>query len=176
VHTVWDLGWNDAMSIAFVQRSPTDIRIIDHIEDDHRTMDWYVKEIEKRDYRWGPDYLPHDGRTRNYQTGKSTEQLLRDLGRKNVVCLKQLSVEEGIRQARMIFPKTYFDKIKTARMLDCLKHYRRDIDVKTREARAPLHDEYSHSADCFRYVAMAVDLMRSDDTPYRPAPPDDWRM
>src|SRR5690606_1817467 len=39
VHTVWDLGWNDAMTITMVQRGPQDVRIIDYIEDSHRTLD-----------------------------------------------------------------------------------------------------------------------------------------
>ncbi|HHK0428602.1 TPA: PBSX family phage terminase large subunit, partial [Pseudomonas aeruginosa] len=63
-------------------RGPMDVRIIDYIEDSHRTLDWYVAQIEKRPYRWGIDYLPHDGRTRNYQTGKSTEEQLQAMGRK----------------------------------------------------------------------------------------------
>ena len=39
VHTVWDLGWNDAMTITMVQRGPHDVRVIDYIEDSHRTLD-----------------------------------------------------------------------------------------------------------------------------------------
>ena len=70
VHTVWDLGWNDAMTIGMVQRGPQDVRIIDYIEDSHRTLDWYVAQLEKRPYRWGTDFLPHDGKTKNFQTGK----------------------------------------------------------------------------------------------------------
>ena len=48
VHTVWDLGWNDAMTIIMVQRGPQDVRIIDYIEDSHRTLDWYVAQLDKR--------------------------------------------------------------------------------------------------------------------------------
>ena len=40
VHTVWDLGWNDSMSIGFVQRSGSgEIRIIDYIEDHIKSID-----------------------------------------------------------------------------------------------------------------------------------------
>ncbi len=157
-HTVWDLGWNDAMTVGFVQRTGAEIRIIDYIEDSNRTLDWYVKEIERRDYRWGTDYIPHDGRARNYQTGKSTEEALRDMGRK-VAVIPQSSIEEGIRQARMIWPRCYFDRTKTGRLLECLKRYRRDTNERTGEASGPLHDEYSHGADMFRYTGQASDLM-----------------
>ncbi|WP_425221722.1 PBSX family phage terminase large subunit [Pseudomonas sp.] len=175
VHTVWDLGWNDAMTIGFVQRGPQDIRIIDYIEDSHRTLDWYVAEMEKRPFRWGTDYLPHDGRTRNFQTGKSTEELLREMGR-NPYVLAQTSVEEGIKAVRMIFPRCYFDKDKTGRLVECLKRYRRALHTQTNEPMGPLHDEYSHGADMFRYVGQAVAIMPSTMEPsYEEPEAPDWR-
>ncbi|MFD3300258.1 PBSX family phage terminase large subunit [Aquipseudomonas alcaligenes] len=177
VHTVWDLGWNDAMTITMVQRGPQDVRIVDYLEDSHRTLDWYVAQLEKRPFRWGTDYLPHDGRTRNFQTGKSTEEQLRAMGRRSVVVLAQTSVEEGIKAARLLFPRCYFDQIKTARLVECLKRYRRDLHTKTGEPMAPLHDEFSHGADNFRYIGQAVNQMRSshDRTDYQEAPAPDWR-
>ena len=177
VHTVWDLGWNDAMSIAFVQRGPQDIRIIDYIEDSHRTLDWYLSKIDKKPYRYGTDYLPHDGRTRNFQTGKSTQEQLQAMGRKSVEVQTSTSVEEGIKAARMVFPRCYFDKTKTVRLLECLKRYQRQIHTMTREPMGPLHNEFSHGADCFRYVAQAVPVMPSMETKYddKMPPPPDWR-
>lgn len=163
VHTVWDLGWNDAMTIAFVQRTPHEVRIIDYIEDSHRTLDWYVGEIEKRAWRWGSDFIPHDGRARNTQTGKSTYEHLLALGRPVKDPLPQASVEEGIKAARMVWPKCYFDTSRTQRLLECLKRYRRQINAETREPMGPLHDEYSHGADCFRYLGQAVNLMGSGE-------------
>jgi len=45
VHSVWDLGWNNAMAILLVQRSGSgEIRLIDFIEDSLRTLDSYVAE------------------------------------------------------------------------------------------------------------------------------------
>ncbi|QXW17434.1 PBSX family phage terminase large subunit [Comamonas aquatica] len=173
VHTVWDLGWNDAMTIIMVQRGPLDVRIIDYIEDSHRTLDWYVEQLEKRPYRWGSDYLPHDGKTRNFQTGKSTEDLLRDLGRVSVESQPVASsVEEGIKQVRMLFPRCYFDRRKTARLLECLKRYQRQVHSKTNEPMGPLHDQYSHGADAFRYLAQWVPHMRGSKPP---KPEKSWR-
>jgi phage terminase large subunit len=177
VHTVWDLGWNDAMTIGLIQKGPMDVRVIGYIEDSHRTLDWYVQQLEKNPYRWGTDFLPHDGRTRNFQTGKSTEEQLRAMGRKHVMCLSQASVEEGIKAARLLFPRCYFDKDKTERLMECLKRYRRAIHTQTGEPMGPLHDEYSHGADMFRYVGQAVELMRNDQEPdYDEAEAPDWRL
>ena len=171
VHTVWDLGWNDAMTIGMVQRGPQDVRIIDYIEDSHRTLDWYVAQLEKRPYRWGTDFLPHDGKTKNFQTGKSTQQQLQSMGRRDVQVLSAMNVEEGIKLARMLFPRCFFDESKTARLLECLRRYRRAIHTKTDEPMAPLHDEFSHGADMYRYIGQAIDLMRnSTHHEYREAP------
>lgn len=162
VHTVWDLGWNDAMSIGMVQRSGAEVRFIDHLKDSHHTLDWYVAQLERKPYRWGTDFIPHDGKARNTQTGKSTEEALTAMQRR-VTVLPALDIEEGIKAARMMFPRVYFDQDKTAELLESLKRYQRSINQQTREPGAPLHDKYSHDADMFRYVGMAVDQMSNDD-------------
>lgn len=159
VDTVWDLGWADSMTIGFFQRSSAEVRCIDYIEDSHHTLDWYVGQIEKRDYRWGKDFIPHDGRAKDFKTGKSTEELLQALRRKKPHVLPADGIEEGIKAARMMFPRVYIDEDKCERLLECLKRYRRSINQATGEPGAPLHDEYSHGADMWRYAAMAVELM-----------------
>lgn len=162
VHTVWDLGWNDSMSIIMVQRSASEIRIIDYIEDSHRTLDSYVMQLKDKRWNWGTDYIPHDGRSKDFKSGKSTEEIMQALGR-TVQVLGRDNVEEGIRAARMLFPRTYFDKDKTQPLVNSLKRYRRQVNQQTNEPGAPLHDEHSHAADCFRYTAMAAELMSNDD-------------
>jgi phage terminase large subunit len=93
------------------------------------------------------------------------------------MCLSQASVEEGIKAARLLFPRCYFDKDKTERLMECLKRYRRAIHTQTGEPMGPLHDEYSHGADMFRYVGQAVELMRNDQEPdYDEAEAPDWRL
>ena len=161
VHTVWDLGWNDSMSIICVQRSASEVRIIDYIEDSHRTLDGYVQDLRQRAWNWGTDYLPHDARSRDFKSGKSTEEILQALGR-TVSVLGRDDIEEGIRSARMVFPRVYFDQDRCGPLLNSLKRYRRQINQVTNQPGAPLHDEHSHAADSFRYMAMALDHMSND--------------
>lgn len=162
VHTVWDLGWNDAMSILMVQRSGSgELRLIDYIEDSHRTLDSYVAELKSKPYQWGTDFIPHDGRSRDFKSGKSTEEMLQAMGR-IVTVLGRDDIEEGIRQARMVFPRCWVDKKATA-LINRLKRYRRTQNASTGEFGAPLHDENSHGADCFRYLAMAEPQMHNED-------------
>lgn len=167
VHTVWDLGWNDAMSIIFAQRLGGELRVIDYIEDSHLRLDEYVSQIKARPWSWGIDYLPHDGAAENIQTGQSAETVLRKLGR-NPRIIPAADVENGIKAARLVWPRVYFDKVKASRLVACLKRYRRAINKTTDEAGAPLHDEYSHGADAFRYLCAVADKLTNDGVKREP--------
>lgn len=162
VHTIWDLGWNDSMSIIFAQRVRSEIRIIDYIEDSHKTLDWYAAEINQRRWNWGEDWLPHDGKAKDFKTGKSAEDILRAFKRK-VKIVPNVGVEPGIRAARMLMPQCYFDKGKTGRLFECLKRYRRSVNAQTNEPGSPVHDEFSHGADCYRYLAVVADKLSNED-------------
>ena len=160
VHVVMDLGWNDSMSICLVQKGVSDLRIIKYIEDDHRTLDSYSAELKNLPYNWGTMYLPHDGRTKDFKHGTSAEEIMRRHGW-DVRIVPRLDVESGIKIARLNFHRCYFDK-STERLIECLKHYRRSISPSTNEPGAPLHDEYSHGADAFRYMAVSIDDMKNE--------------
>ena len=161
-HTVWDLGWNDQTSIIFVQRVGSEIRVVDYIEDSHRTLDDFVGDIEARRWKWGTDYLPHDGASKSLQTGMSPADIIRKLGRR-VEIIKPMNVEQGIKLARMMFRQVYFDDVKTERLLECLKRYRRHIPTTTDEPASPIHDQFSHGADAFRYLAQVQDRLPNDE-------------
>lgn len=158
VHPVFDLGWNDHMSIGLCQRHISSLRFIDYIEDDHKTLDWYSKELRQREYSWGTVYLPHDGGHGDYKTGKSSQEILQDL-KWTVEVLPKQPIVDGIREARMTFSQASFDKTKTGRLVECLKRYRRNVSNATGEAGNPIHDEYSHGADMYRYACQAAPLM-----------------
>lgn len=164
VHTVWDLGFNDSMFIIFVQRLASEIRIIKAIEDSKRTIDSYVvDDILPLKYNWGDDYLPHDGFAVRHQTAKSDADILRGKGRR-VLQTPNIDVESGIRRVRDVFPRIYFnnDDDGVKRLIECLKHYRRHINKATNEPNRPVHDEYSHGADAFRYLCLVADKLTND--------------
>lgn len=171
VHTVWDLGWNDQTSIIMLQKTRSEISVIEYIEDSFVTVAGWVAELQKRKYVWGTDYLPHDGNQTSRQTGKTDEMVLKGLGRK-VKTIARGDVEVGIRSARMMFPRVYIDEIKAARLVECLKKYRRAIPTTTNEPGGPVHDEYSHGCDAWRYMAMVADKIVNDgdEAPMRMRP------
>ncbi len=162
VHVVFDLGWNDAMAISLVQRHASELRVIEYIEDNRRTLDSYSADLKMKGYNWGNVYLPHDGEHKNIQTGKSAKEIMEALGWA-VRITPNMSVEDGIRVTRMAFGRMYFDKERTARLVQCAKRYRRAINKQTNEPGAPLHDEWSHGADNLRYVAINADDMRNEE-------------
>lgn len=164
VHTVWDLGWNDQTTIIFVQRQGGELRVIDYYEESFTTYAQDVQMLEKKGYRYGDDWLPHDGKAKTKAAdGKSPEELLRTLGRKPLI-VSQHDVEVGIKAARLIFGRCYFDVDKTGRLMECLKRYRRRINQTTQQPEGPLHDEYSHGADAFRGLAMIADKLPTNAT------------
>jgi phage terminase large subunit len=158
VHVVVDIGWNDSMAISFVQRLRSEIRVIDYIEDDHRTLDSYSAEMKERKYNWGKMFLPHDGRSKDVKTGKSCGDIMEKLGWV-VEYTQNISIEDGIKCTRMAFGQMYFDKTKCSRLIQCAKRYRRQVNQQTNEPGAPLHDEWSHGADNLRYIALNVEKM-----------------
>lgn len=162
VHAIWDLGWNDSMSIIMVQRSASELRVVDYIEDSHKKLSDYVEMLKAKPYNWGQDWLPHDGFSKDYKTGKSAEEMLKAMGR-SVSRTPNMDIEGGIKAAREVFERIWFDKEKTTRLVECLKRYRRNIGQKTGEAGSPLHDEFSHGADAFRYLALCADQLKNTD-------------
>jgi phage terminase large subunit len=160
LHTIWDLGWNDSMSIILAQRAASEIRVVDYIEDSHRALPDYVRELTEVPRNWGDDWLPHDGFAVRHQTGKSDEQVLKALGR-SVKQTPNVEVEQGIRTARLVFPRIWFNTEAPGvkRLIECLKRYRRNVSTKTGEGGTPLHDQYSHGADAFRYLCLDADQL-----------------
>ena len=162
-HAVWDLGWNDSMSIIVAQRAASEIRIVDYVEDSHRTLPDYVQQLTRMPLNWGNDFLPHDGFATRHQTGKADADVMRGLQR-SPVRVPNADVERGIRAARLMFPRVWFnaDSEGVTRLLECLKRYRRNVATNTGEPGAPRHDEYSHGADAFRYLALVADQMTNN--------------
>ena len=160
VHVVMDLGWNDSMSVILCQKGISDLRVIGYIEDDHRTLDSYSAQLKNLSYNWGTMFLPHDGQSKDFKHGISAEEIMKKLGW-DIRIVPKADIESGIKLARMNFHRIYFDK-SAQRLVECLKNYRRSINSATNEPGAPLHDEYSHGADAFRYLCTSIESMKNE--------------
>jgi phage terminase large subunit len=155
-YTIWDLGWADATAIWIIQFVGIEIRVLRYLEDSQKTISHYLAEIQKFGYVYDTHYLPHDAASRNLGTGKSIEEIVRATGM-NVRVLDRVPVADSINAARTIFPRCYFDRQNTTDGLQCLRHYRYEVDPDTKQfSRTPLHDQYSHGADAFRMLGLMV--------------------
>lgn len=173
VHRIWDMGWNDAMAIILAQRLGSQITVVGFVTGSHRTVADYHAELMNderyRGWNWGRDFLPHDGFAKSRQTGKADADILRGLGC-DVHQTPNMDVEQGIRSARALFPRVYFDREgcrsddeELPGLVECLKRYRRRMNQQTGTAEGPLHDVHSNGADTFRYLAIDAEQMTNDD-------------
>jgi len=173
VDTTWDLGHADKTAIWLTQQVGFELRFIDYYENSQKSLDHYLEWLQARRSRAGHDdksangkgqryvygmcNLPHDAKAKQLGTKLSVEeQLVAVYGRKNVRVLPRLSLSDGINAARTMFPNCYFDKDRCSDGVQALSHYRYEIvdNDKGTLSRVPVHDEYSHGADSFRYVGI----------------------
>jgi phage terminase large subunit len=159
VHVVCDLGFNDYMSLLLVQRMASEIRVIRYIEDRQRFIPSYSQELKDLGLNYGKLYLPHDGRAKHI-TGTSAEEQFRSLGW-DVEIVPNVDVEQGIRKAREVFGRVYVDKANASDLVNRLGRYRRRVNSEG-QASTPVHDDESHGADGFRYLALVADQMTNE--------------
>ncbi|CAB5194471.1 Terminase-like family, partial [uncultured Caudovirales phage] len=161
-HAVWDLGFADNMAVICVQKGPDGaLRVIDYLQDNRKPLDYYVRALKDRPYNWGTDFIPHDGASKHFLTGKSTQEVMTAMGR-TVVVLPRTDVAEGIKLARMVFPRVYLDERRCDVLVDCLQGYKYGVNAATGAYTSPVHDDASHGADAFRYLAMCESQMSNE--------------
>ena len=99
--------------------------------------------------------MPHDARARELGTGRTRVETLQSLGC-DVALVPNHTVMDGINSARVSFARCWFDAIKCKQGLEALRQYRAEYDEKLKTLKnTPRHDWTSHTADAFRYLAMA---------------------
>jgi hypothetical protein len=157
VNVAWDLGMNDKTVMIFFQELGEEIRIIDHYANNNEGLEHYSRVLADKGYKYGRHYLPHDAAVRDLSTGISREQFMWDLGIRNTMVAPKASIQDGIEKVRQIFHRCRFNESKTQALLDSLQNYKKDKSKVTGEAmNSPRHDQYSHDADAFRVLAMAI--------------------
>ncbi len=175
VHRIWDLGWNDLMTVVMVQKPvPSVINVVNYIEDARIKYSDMIQAMDGLGYRWGEDWLPHDREQHHPTSGTNAKKTL--IGLKcRVKDLPKTNAEARIKAARMMFPRVYMDnskrdtpperpdrKLGAGHLMDRLKRYKRHIPKTTGEEASPVHDASSHGADAWGGLAEIVDRIRND--------------
>jgi phage terminase large subunit len=175
VHRIWDLGWNDLMTVIMVQKPhPSALNVINYIEDSRITYAQLLAVMDRLGYAWGTDWMPHDAEQHDPKSGTNARKLLSEHGRK-VQIIPKSDAEARIRAARMMFPRVYVDNSKfdtpperpdrllgAAHLMERLKRYKRNVPRTTQEPTGPVHDIASHGADAWGGMAEIVDRIRNE--------------
>ena len=157
VHAIFDLGWADSTAIWFLQFVGMETRLIRYVEDNQKTISHYLALMQTYGYMYDTLWLPHDAQNKTLASnGKSIEEIVRAAGHKTRI-IERTPIADSINAARTIFRNCWFDRENCYDGLQCLRHYRFQVDPETGQfSRNPLHDQYSHGADSFRYIGLMI--------------------
>jgi hypothetical protein len=156
VDTDWDIGMVDAAVIVFSQSTRSgQVRIIDYEEAEGEALPYFMRKMKERPYVYGKHHPPHDADVKDFGTGKSAIDVARDLGLKFEFPVQAPSVIDGINAGRLLMAKCWFDKKRCARLIECLRQYRKTFNARLDTfTGVPVHNQFSHGADAYRGLAV----------------------
>ena len=159
VHTAWDLGISDAMSIWLFQAIGKEIRLIGYYENNGKGMEHYIQWLNQyaatNGVMLGQHLAPHDIEVRELTSGRSRKDVAREMGISFRTVQRPRTKAEGIQAIRRMFPRFWFDEDKAEHGLNCIASYHREFDEKRNVFRdMPVHDWSSHGADALQTLAL----------------------
>lgn len=167
VHTAWDIGLDDFTAIwCFQLGRGGQVSILNYYENWDEGAAHYCDWLNKLKYRFGRHIFPHDARKRDI--GAKTQYLdhvtpLLD-GKFVVLDIKECDRLEGIQTVRSMLSRCVFDEEKTGKGFKHLEAYKKVWDDRLGcYKNTPLHDEHSHAADAFRYLAVGLKGLERKD-------------
>ena len=175
VHAVFDLGWSDATAIWFVQFIGMETRLIRYHEDNQKTISDYLAKMQTYGYMYDTLWLPHDAENKTLAAaGRSIDQIVRGAGYKTKI-IPRTPIVDSINAARTLFRNCWFDRENCYDGLQCLRHYRYEVDPDTKMfSKNPLHDQFSHGADAFRMLGLVVNEPRKRVSKPTFVQPQNW--
>ena len=163
VTTAWDLGVGDATAVWFCQQAGRgEVRIIDYHEASGEGLPYYATMLKEKGYNYADHIAPHDINVRELGTGRSRLEMAQALGiyfrvLPRISQNQRSEIDERIEASRMLLPRCYFDRERTADGLEALRSWHRNPNPTTGELKpTPVHDWASHGADAFGYLAMGI--------------------
>jgi hypothetical protein len=167
VHTAWDIGLDDFTAIfCFQVGRGGQVSIINYYENWDEGAAHYCDWLNKWGYRFGRHIFPHDARKRD--AGAKTQYLdyVTPLlsGKCVVLEIKECDKLEGIQTVRSMLSRCVFDEQKALKGFRHLEAYKKVWDDRLGcYKNTPLHDEHSHAADAFRYLAVGLKALERKD-------------
>ena len=167
VHTAWDIGLDDFSSIwCFQTNRGGNVSLINYYENWDEGASHYCDWLNKQKYRFGRHIFPHDARKRDIGSKTQYVDYVAPLleGRIVVLDIKECDKLEGIQAVRSMLSRCVFDAEKTNIGFKHLEAYKKLWDDRLGcYKNTPLHDEHSHAADAFRYLAVGLKGLERKD-------------
>jgi hypothetical protein len=162
VHTSFDLGQADAMSIWFFQINRTgEVNIIDFFQQTNFPLDQLMIMLDNKRYKYGTHIWPFDANARD-KSGITFVDQARDHGLYGTV-LKPHGFINGINQTRTAMSKFWFDKTKCKQGLQYLQSYKKQwSNTYGGWTSQAVHDDASHAADSLRYLAAGMGMVDNE--------------
>jgi phage terminase large subunit len=164
VHTAWDLGVDDSMTIWFFQQVGLQYRFIDYYENTGYGLEHYAKHLRSKPYVYGNHYMPHDVEVREMTSlgdlAKTRREVAENLGIRPVITVERVKnidmlIQVHIPAVRNILNQCWFDETKCAIGLSALESYAAEYDPENKVLKnRPAHNWASHAADAFRTFAV----------------------
>lgn len=156
VYTAWDLGQADFTAIWFFQLTRTgDVNVIDYFQGRDKPLDQLTSILHNKKYTYSTCIWPSDANARD-RAGITFTHQARNFGWNGIV-LEQHGLRDGINLVRSTVGRCWFDKNKCKEGISSLENYKKTwSSVIGGWTDTPLHDEYSHGADAFRYLCAGL--------------------
>lgn len=179
-----DLGWRDTADWWFWQRKIGGFSLLYHFGasgmDASDWMQWLDETLESRGWPLGRIWLPHDARTKTFQSKHSAiEQFAAHYTTNKVGIVEKTSIADRINAARTIIKRCEFHEKDCEKGLDGLRAwqfvYNPDLQIFTKE---PQHDWASHPSDGFSYGCQVMQGLSPPPEPetLRPLPVNPMTM
>ena len=161
VHTAWDLGQADYTAIWFFQIMRSgDLNIIDYFQRSDCPIDLISSILKEKKYTYGSHIWPHDANSRD-RAGITFAMQARPFGLGGII-LDQHNLRDGINMVRSTLSKCWFDSKKCHEGIVCLENYKKSWSSSIGGfTDQPVHDQYSHGADAFRYLSAGYEKIKN---------------
>lgn len=161
VYTAWDLGQADYTAIWFFQITRSgDINVIDYFQGRDKPLDQLTIILQSKRYNYSTCIFPSDANARD-RAGITFVNQARNYGWTGIV-LEQHGLRDGINLVRSMLGRCWFDKNKCHDGVCALENYKKKWSpIIGGWSSEPLHDEYSHGADAFRYLCSGLSRIQA---------------
>lgn len=161
IQAFWDIGGagqtSDATAIWIRQLVGQQINMLDYYEAQGQPLGAHLNWLRDNGYGNARCILPHDSMRTSGLTAKTYKQHIQEAGflAEHVVNQGRGAAMRRVEAARRMFPRVWFDDVKTFRGRESLGWYHEKIDqARGGLGLGPQHDWSSHGADSFGLMAV----------------------